>query len=140
MVRTNPLLESLSTVDLFSGLTRADLRRIAEAGKEISFAAGQELSVQGREGGRFFLIIEGEVDVSVHGRVTGRHGAGAYLGEISLIDGQPRSASAVAVTPVRAWTLASWNFRPLLRSYPTVAEKILVLLCQRLRNAEAAIG
>ena len=135
---TDAVVAMLGAVDLFEGLTAADLRRIREAGKEVGFGPGEELTVQGRQGGRFFLILEGEVEISVGGRVRNRLGPGEYLGEISLIDGEPRSASAVAVTPVRTWSLASFTFRPLLRQHPSVAEKILLLLCRRLRAAEAA--
>ena len=140
MARTDPVLEMLAEVDLFEGISRADLRRIYTAGKEVDFAAGEDLIVEGRQAGRFFLILDGQVDVSIRGRTLRSFGPGEYLGEISLIDGQPRSATAVAVSPVRTWSLSSWNFKPLLRTYPTVAEKIMLLLCRRLRNAEAAAG
>ena len=140
MAKTDPVLAMLSKVDLFEALSLADLRRIRDAGKELDFPAGEELTVQGKPGGRFFLILEGSVDISVGGRRLRSFGPGEYLGEISLIDGEPRSASAVATTPVSTWSLASWNFRPLLRTYPTVADKVMLLLCRRLRDAEAALA
>jgi CRP-like cAMP-binding protein len=140
MARTDPVLAMLSKVDLFEALSTADLRRIRDAGKELDFPPGEELTVQGKPGGRFFLILDGEVDISVGGRRLRTFGPGEYLGEISLIDGEPRSASAVAMTPVSTWSLASWNFRPLLRTYPSVAEKVMLLLCRRLRDAEAALA
>jgi CRP-like cAMP-binding protein len=139
MAKTDPVLELLSTVDLFEGLSTADLRRIQQAGKEMDFAPGAELTVQGKQGGRFFLILEGQVQIAVAGRKGSTFGPGSYLGEISVIDGEPRTASAVAMTPVRTWSLASWNFRPLLRGYPSVAEKVMLLLCRRIRSAEAAV-
>ena len=140
MARTDPVLAMLSKVDLFEALNTGDLRRIRDAGKQLDFPAGEELTVQGKPGGRFFLILDGEVDISVGGRRLRTFGPGEYLGEISLIDGEPRSASAVATTPVSTWSLASWNFRPLLRTYPSVAEKVMLLLCRRLRDAEAALA
>jgi len=139
MAKTDPVLILLSEVDLFEGLPTTVLRRIRDSGKELDFSPGAELTVQGKQGGRFFLILQGRVEVSVSGRVLGSLGPGEYLGEISLIDGQPRAASAVATAPVRTWSLASWNFRPLVRIYPSVAEKLLLLLCRRLRNANAAL-
>jgi CRP/FNR family cyclic AMP-dependent transcriptional regulator len=140
MAKTDPVLAMLSKVDLFEALSTADLRRVRVAGKELQFPAGEELTVQGKPGGRFFLILDGEVEISVGGRRLRTFGPGDYLGEISVIDGEPRSASAVATTPVSTWSLASWNFRPLLRTYPSVAEKIMLLLCKRLRDAEAALA
>jgi CRP/FNR family transcriptional regulator, cyclic AMP receptor protein len=138
MAKTDdPLTTMLARVDLFEGLSSTELRQVREAGKEISFAPGDELTAQGRQGGRFFLVLDGEVDIFVNGRAAPPMGPGQYLGEISVIDGLPRAASAVARTQVRTWSLASFSFRPILREHPTVAEKIMVLLCQRLRAAEA---
>lgn len=128
----------LAKVDLFGDLAAKDLRIIREQGKEMIFDEGDEITVQGRQAGRFFLILEGEVSMSVHGRARPPLHAGDYFGEISLIDGGPRSATATATTRVRAWTLASFNFRPILRSYPTIAENVMVLLCRRLRAYEDA--
>ena len=138
MARTTDAVEQLlAGVDLFAGLSASELRRIREAGKELEFGPGDELTVEGRQGGRFFLILDGEADVSVgdqHRRTLGR---GDYLGEIAVIDGEPRSASVVATTPVRTWSLASFAFRPILREHPSVAEQVMLLLCRRLRAAEA---
>jgi CRP-like cAMP-binding protein len=129
----------LARVDLFEGLSPTQLRQVREAGKEVAFAAGDELTEQGREGGRFYLILDGIVDIFIDGRAVPPMGPGQYLGEISVIDGLPRGASAVARTPVHTWSLASFSFRPILRGHPTVAEKIMVMLCQRLRAAEAQL-
>jgi CRP/FNR family transcriptional regulator, cyclic AMP receptor protein len=135
---TDPALAMLAAVDLFAGLSAKDIRLIHEQGKEMTFREGEEITAQGRSGGRFFLILEGDVAISIHGAPRGTLGPGDYLGEISLIDGEPRAATAVATTPVRAWSLASFHFRPILRSYPSIAEKLLILLCRRLRDTEAA--
>lgn len=137
---TDPILEKLASVDLFEGLPAADLRRIKDAGKEVRFEAGADLAVQGREGGRFFLILEGEVEIGLGGRRVRVMGPGEYLGEISLIDGAPRSASATARTEVQTWSLASFAFRPLLREHPAMAEKVMLLLCRRLRAAEGEVA
>ncbi|GAC1318737.1 MAG: hypothetical protein NVSMB12_17680 [Acidimicrobiales bacterium] len=136
---TDPVLELLATVDLFEGLPAKVLHEIREAGKELTFPAGEEVAAQGRQGGRMFVILEGEVEVMVGGQVRPLLRAGDYFGEISLIDGEPRSASVRTLTPIRTWTLASFNFRPLLRAHPSVSEKVMLLLCRRLRAAETAL-
>jgi CRP/FNR family transcriptional regulator, cyclic AMP receptor protein len=64
--------------------------------------------------------------------------AGDAFGEVSLIDGQPRSATVVARTLVRTLSLSSWNFRPLLREHPSIAEAILLEMCRRLRAVQVS--
>jgi CRP-like cAMP-binding protein len=136
---TDPVLTALGGVDLFEGLSAKDLRQIRDAGKEVDFREGEELAVQGSQGGRFFVILDGEVSISIRGQARPSLHPGDYLGEISLIDGEPRLAHAVAATPVHTWTLASFSFRPILRAYPSISQKVMVLLCRRLRAAEAAL-
>ena len=82
MARTDPVLEMLAATDLFQELARADLKRIYETGKEVDFRVGEELAVQGRDGGRFFMIVEGHVDISVNGRRRRKCGPGDYLASI----------------------------------------------------------
>ena len=64
-------------------------------------------------------------------------GAGEYFGEISLIDGGPRSATVRTTSEVDALSLPSWAFRPLLDEEPELARSLLLVLCGRLRGAEA---
>jgi len=90
-------------------------------------------------GGRFFLILDGEAKVTVGNRTRRVLRAGDYFGEISLIDGQPRSATIVAATPLRTLALAEWNFRSALLTNPGIARKLLVELCRRLRSAESSV-
>jgi CRP-like cAMP-binding protein len=107
--------------------------------KEVPFGPGDELTGEGEEGARFYLILEGEASVTVNGQDRGTRGPGETIGEYSLLDGQPRSATVVAKTPIRTLSLASWNFRPLLAEEPTLAEALLVELCRRLRETEAEL-
>lgn len=139
MAKSDPVVDALARVDLFEGLSRADLKRIAATGKEIRFEAGEELTTQGQRPGRFFLLLDGEASVVVDGKELGRVGPGEYVGEIGLIDGHPRAATVVATAPVRTLSLTSWNFRPLLKEHPSMAMQVMVLLCRRLRAAEAQL-
>ena len=139
MAKPNPDLERLSQCRLFSGISEKHLERIRDLAKEVRFEAGRELTEEGTEGARFYLILDGEVDVIIHGQHRGTRGPGDSIGEYSLLDGQPRSATVVAKTPVRTLSLASWNFRPLLAEEPSMAEALLVELCRRLRETEAEL-
>jgi len=135
-VTDDDIIEALKTSELFSDLSAKRLKSIREAGREVSFPAGQELVVEGDDAGRFLLILEGRAEVTVHGVHRTTLGPGGALGEIALIDGGPRSATVTATTDVRAFSLASWNFKPFM-SEPDVMSAVIGLLCRRLRSAEA---
>ncbi len=140
MAKVDEAVERLGEVDLFEGLSTNALLRIAMLGREVGFAAGSTIVREGDSGGTLFVILEGEVAVTVGGQERARIQAGDYFGEISLLDDQARSATVAAVTPVRAFTLASFSFRPLLAEHPEVADKVIQRLCQRLRAAEAPLA
>ena len=128
----------LGSTQVFSDLSQKELGLIARQAKEMTFSPGDLLTSEGHEGGRFFIVCEGDASVSIGGEQMGRVGPGDSFGEIALIDGRPRSASVVAETPMRVMTLASWNFRPLLTEYPSITLKLLLQMCARLREAEGA--
>jgi len=132
------VVDALGRTKLFGGLALKELRKVQQAGKQLSFAAGADLTTEGESGGRFFLILEGEADLVVGGTVKGRIGPGATFGEIALLDGGPRTATVVAVAPMRTFTLASWNFRPLVLAYPELAGAVIATLCAWIREAGAA--
>ena len=129
-------VNALAKVDLFSGLSPQDLQEVAAMAKELDFAAEEALTEEGTKGARFYVLLEGEVDVCVGDDVVNKLGAGDSFGEISLIDGEPRSATIVARTRVRTLSLSSWNFRPLLREHPSIGEAVLLEMCRRLRTAQ----
>jgi CRP/FNR family cyclic AMP-dependent transcriptional regulator len=126
----------LATVDLFQGLSKRELQRVLASAKELEFAVGDTIVKEGDEDGRFYLLLDGAARVTQGRRTVAQLGPGDYFGEISLIDGEPRSASVVATEPIRALTLARWNFRPLLDEYPAIARKVLLEMCRRVRELD----
>lgn len=136
MQATGQLVDLLGHVALFEGLPNKSLKRIIEMAGERQYPPGEELTEQETKGARFHLILEGSAKVVVNGRTRRRLGPGDTLGEIALIDGQPRTATVVAETEVRTLTIASWNFRGLLREEPDVALKVMTELARRVRELE----
>lgn len=128
----------LSRVDLFHGLSPRDLSQIADMTKELDFAPGQTITEEGEAGGRFYVLTDGEAEVRMGDDIVNTLKAGDSFGEISLIDGQPRTATIVATSPMRTLSLSSWNFRPLLKEHPSIAEAVLLQLCRRLRQTESS--
>ena len=129
----------LAQVPLFEGLSRRHLRQIAEHADEISFREREIIVQAGQPGGTFFVIVEGEVRVVRGDRTIARAGPGEFFGEISLLDGGPRTASVIAETPVVAIRLFKASFEKVVREEPRVAGKILAVVARRLREAEKTV-
>ena len=140
MTRAEEGVELLGEVDLFQGLTKGELLKIYMLGREERVRPGRSLANEGESGGRFYLILEGKAEVTVGGEPRAELGAGEYFGEVSLIDGEPRSATVTATSELRVLSLASFTFAPLLVEHPTITRKILLEMCARLRRAEELRG
>jgi CRP-like cAMP-binding protein len=139
MATKNPGLELLKTVDLFCGLSKRDLGKVADGLKEMDFEAGTVVTAEGDTDSRFYVISDGQARVTIGGRRRAILTAGDYFGEIALIDGEPRSATITADTPLRTFPLAPWNFKPLLRENPQITYTILKEMCRRLRAVERTL-
>ena len=139
MARKRDTVALLKQVPLFEGLSRRELEQIMKVAKEIDFDEGHAIVEEGATGVGFHLMLEGEASVLVGGRKRATLRSGDYFGEMSLIDGGPRSATVKTVTPVRTIALTSWAFLPLLDDHPTMARKLLVEMSRRLRNVEKSL-
>jgi CRP/FNR family transcriptional regulator, cyclic AMP receptor protein len=125
-----------SAVDLFQSLSKRELKQVSANAKELTFADGEAVVSEGDEDGCFFLILEGDARIVQGKRTLATLGPGDYFGEISLIDGEPRSATVVATSALRTLSLARWNFRPLLEEHPAIARKVLLEMCRRVRELD----
>jgi CRP/FNR family transcriptional regulator, cyclic AMP receptor protein len=130
------MLEHLRSVPLFAGLKDRELKDVLGRSREVEHTGG-EIVEEGAKGVGFHLILEGTATVLQHGEVRRTLGVGDYFGEISLIDGKPRSASVRPDGPIRTLSLAAWNFEPLLEKHPLLAHELLLGLCAHVREAEA---
>jgi CRP-like cAMP-binding protein len=139
--QTDPqLVTFVKAVPIFSSCTPKELKGVATSGKEVAFEAGRVICKEGETGVGLHIILEGEVKVVVGGRTRRRLGTGAFFGEIALLDGGPRTASVVAETPVRTFAITSWNFRSVLKEYPSMPVKMLEEVCRRLRENERSLS
>ena len=127
----------IANVDLFRDLSRAQLKRLAGAAIEVSHPPGKAVATEGRSGLAFHLIIEGSATVSKDGRELRTLGPGDYFGEISMIDGRPRSATVTAQEPLKAMAIPHQDFEAVIDEDPEFARRLLKTLCARLREAEA---
>jgi CRP/FNR family cyclic AMP-dependent transcriptional regulator len=135
-----PVEELLGRVELFRSLTRSELRAVVAAGREVEFPAGAVIVEVGLRGDDFYLLLEGEARVEVPNKPTRTIGAGESFGEISVLDGGPRTATITAESRVLAFRLGREAFTALLDRHGTIGRKILVEMCGRLRYAEARMA
>jgi len=133
-------IDRLEEVNLLAGCSRRQLRAIAKISEVIEVPAGTVLARLGQPGEEFFLILDGSAHVEVSPRKRSRLGPGQYFGEMSLLDGGPRSASVVAETPLRLLVIKRRNFSTLLREAPELAQNLMTTLSRRVRHAEAGLN
>jgi CRP-like cAMP-binding protein len=127
-------------VPLFADLDKRDVQGLASTMKQRDFDAGDTIATEGATGIGFFIIDEGEATVSVHGQEVGTLKHGDYFGEVALIDDGARTATITANTPLKAYGITSWEFRPLVEHNAGLAWKMLQTLAKRLREAEQRAG
>ena len=126
---------------IFRALNVGDRHALAARAKRVSFAAGETIFRLADPGRSMMVVAEGTVRVSLpsdtgYDIALADLGRGAVLGEISLLDGRPRSATAIAVTSCTLLTLDRPAIGPILKSNPATCLAVVDLLCERLRRAD----
>jgi CRP-like cAMP-binding protein len=125
---------ALARVELFEGLDRASLVPLAEAATDAEFRDGDAILIQGQVGTGLFVIVAGAVRIVQGADEIARLGPGDYLGELAVIDRQPRSASAYAVGPTTCLALASWDFFRRVDADRALSHALLRALARRVRS------
>lgn len=126
--------ELLSQTRLFAGVDAAGLASIADRINEVDVPADRVLARQGEIGTGFFIVVSGSVRVVRDGETLAVLGPGDFFGELSVIDGKPRTAQVVSVEPTVCLALATWDFEAVIAEQPSVAMAILRELASRLRE------
>src|SRR5260370_2146264 len=126
-------LRHLQRVPLFSGFSEGELRRVAELSRIIESPAGTVITQIGDAGDSFFIIIDGMAAVRTPVGPGSQLQPGDCFGEMSLVDGEPRSATIVAMTDLRVLVLDRSHFFPLLDEPPDLLSPILPISLLLLR-------
>jgi len=134
----------LSEVALFGQLAEADRRQLVEDLSESVYEDGEVIVREEDPAARFFLIKSGKVKISLRGH-EGREvtltylGAGDFFGEMGILDGEPRSATATAAERTAALVGDHDDFLRKLEEHPQIALHLLVTMSKRLRQADERI-
>jgi signal transduction histidine kinase len=137
------MLDELRRVPLFAGLSEEDLERLYQMAETISVPAGQLVLQEGDPGDALYVVLDGELEI------TKRQGgqdillavsrAGEFLGEMSLLEQRPRSASVRTLQESRLLVISQAAFQTLLSCSPSAPLRILHTLTSRLRNNESVL-
>src|SRR5258706_14579851 len=132
-------IRHLQRVPLFSGFNEHDLRRIAELSRIIDIPAGSAVTQIGEPGDSFFVIIDGTVAVRTPVGTGAQLHPGEFFGEMSLLDGKPRSATIIATTDLRLLVVDGSHFWQLMDETPDLIRGILMILSRRVRRLEQTV-
>lgn len=136
MASAKKYLEHLREVPLLASCTNKELTKVAKAADEIKMTAGTLLVDQGQTGREAFIIVDGTVSVKRNNRKIAELGPGDVLGELSLLDHGPRTATAVCDTDCQLLVLDQRHFLSVLDDVPSMNHKLLANLASRIRELD----
>src|SRR5215471_1021179 len=142
--RSSSKLSVLRQHPIFRDLDPEALDQLCRYAKHIVLKRGATLFGKDDPGNSLYAVISGTVKISVsspEGRnaILNLIGPGGTFGEISVLDGQPRSADATANTNCEIFVIDRRDFLPFVRSQPTLAMKFIELLCERVRRTSEQV-
>jgi len=128
----NVKVEALGRAPLFEGLSKKELAELARVTEDMHVEPGTVLCREGRIGREFFVIVDGDAEVTKGGKKIATRGAGDFVGEIALLATKTRTATVTATTPLRCFILTQADFRRVLEESPGVQLKVMTALAERL--------
>ncbi|MCK5827316.1 cyclic nucleotide-binding domain-containing protein [Candidatus Bipolaricaulota bacterium] len=131
------IIALLQETPLFASTTEKSLESMIKSAVQKTVSPGDKVVQEGQGGVGFYLILDGKAEVIKDGVKLAELGTGNFFGELSVIDGQPRTADVVAVTEIKCWILSQWAMKSIIANHPEVALSMLEELAKRLRATDA---
>jgi CRP/FNR family cyclic AMP-dependent transcriptional regulator len=128
----NVKVDALKRVPLFEGLSKKELAALASATDDLQVEPGTILCREGRIGHEFFVIVDGDAEVTRGGKAVATRSGGDFVGEIALLTTKTRTATVTATTRLRCFVLTQSAFRRVLEESPSVQIKVMKALAERL--------
>jgi CRP-like cAMP-binding protein len=129
--------ELLAQIPLFSKCSKRQLAQVTAFTVPDTLAAGTVLTRQGAAGGIAYILASGQAEVLRDGRRLALLGPGDVVGELSLFDGKPRSATVKAVTELEVLEIDARDLNRLFTKTPVIRRSLLSAVAGRLRQADA---
>ncbi len=138
-------VELIRRFPIFSKMAPAKQKLLCFSSERLTYNAGQEIFHMGDPGDSCYIVIEGQVDISVdrpHGKESlhlGTVGANEIVGEIAIFGQVPRTATATASTRLEVLRISAELFRSVIRENPDAAVELIRSLAERLANTTAIL-
>lgn len=126
----------LGGIPLFQGFTKRHLQKIAASTDELTFAPGERIVEEGNLGETLFVMLAGQAKVVRSRRTVATVVPGDFFGELSALDGGPRTATIVAETPVRVLRVFRHTLVAMIEEEPSLSLKLLDGIVRRIRQVE----
>ena len=144
MVKTEEMVPFLANVPLFQGLNNRQLKQIASRFVPQTYQPDQAIVTQGQTGFGMFMVISGQAEAVLElsdgsKTVVNSFGPTDFFGEVSMLDGGPRTASVIASEKTECLVLGRVEFISLMHEDAVMATDIAVALAARLRRALGAV-
>ena len=137
------IADFLRRLPLFAGLNDQDMQRLLDMAEPVTLQAGEFLMEEGTPGDSAYIILEGEFEILKRSGqqdvIIALRGPGEVIGEISLLDQSPRTASVRAVRQSHLLRIGQEALQQLLASSPSATRAVLRTIIERLRNTELAV-
>jgi CRP/FNR family transcriptional regulator, cyclic AMP receptor protein len=136
MSHRETLRDALAVIPLFDGCSKRDLRIVARHMQVVALDPGTTIMREGEQGDACYVALDGVADIERGGMVVASVSAGDHVGELALLDPQPRSATVTARTAMIVGVLDARTFAAIVRDLPAFNAKLLRTLARRLREAD----
>jgi CRP-like cAMP-binding protein len=133
------LVDRLGAIPMLSILTRTQLEKLAEAGDERTFHAGETIVRQGERGLGLYLMLSGSVEVRRSGQKIAALNAGQVFGESALLVDEPRTADVFATTEVTCFVLNRWDFWGAVGIDPQADQTLYNATVDRLKSFQSQL-
>ena len=124
----------LKSVDLFKSIPAENLSRVAQITEEVRCDDGESIITEGEFGDSLFIVVDGNVKIHKGEKEITRMGKGSCIGDMALLDGEPRSADVTATEDTTLFKIEQEGFYEVMGGHSDIMEAIIKNLSGRVRN------